>query len=129
MKKMKKSHYVVLAMFVVSIAAIMFINPLKALSQKKTAQVAYSIPDNVSVILKNSCASCHNAGGNGMAASVWSFSAWDQYSVKKQAKKSSAICRAISNGSMPPSSVGKDRIPTDAQKTIVCSWATSLKTK
>jgi hypothetical protein len=129
MKKMKKTHYVVLAIFATSIAAIIISNPLKAVSQKKTTQAVYSIPDNVSVILKNSCTSCHNAGGSGMAASVWSFSSWDQYSVKKQAKKSSAICRAISNGSMPPSSVGKERIPTDAQKTIVCNWATSLKTK
>jgi hypothetical protein len=125
---MKKSHYVVLAMFIVSIAAITFLNPINAVSQKKTAQSVYSMPDNVAVILKNSCSACHNTGG-GMAASVWSFSSWNQYPAKKQAKKASAICRALTNGSMPPASAGKDKIPTAEQKNIICSWASSLKVK
>ncbi len=123
---MKKLNYLMLAILGVFLAAIVIISPLKAVSQKKTNQIANAIPDNVASILKNSCASCHNTGG-GMAASVWSFSAWDSYKVKKQAKKANAICKAISNGSMPPSSVGKDRIPTAEQKDIVCKWATSLQ--
>jgi hypothetical protein len=124
---MKKSHYLVLAALIVSVAAVMFISPMKAVSQKSIAQQAYTIPDNVSVILQKSCASCHNAGGNGMAASVWSLSKWDKYSAKKQAKKSNAICKAVTNGSMPPSSVGSDRIPTAEQKDMLCKWAASLQ--
>jgi len=103
-----------------------FINPMKAVSQKKTITTANAIPDNVAAILKNSCSSCHNTGG-GMAASVWNFSEWDTYAPKKQAKKATSICNAMNKGSMPPSSVGKDRIPTKDQKDIVCKWATSLQ--
>jgi len=123
---MKKLHFVLLAMFVVSVSAIVFISPLKAVSQKKTNQTVYSIPDNVSQVLQHSCTSCHNTGGNGMAASVWNYSSWDKYPVKKQTKKASAMCKAVTNGSMPPASAGKDKRPTEAQKNIICSWATGL---
>jgi hypothetical protein len=126
---MKKSHYLMLATLVAMVAAVMFINPMKAISQKNTSQQAYSIPDDVSQILKHSCASCHNAGGNGMAESMWSLSSFDQYSAKKQAKKAKSICKAISNGSMPPSSVGQDRRPTTDQKDIICKWSASLQVK
>ena len=95
---------------------------------KKNYAEAYSIPDDVSQILKKSCASCHNAGG-GMAASVWSLSSFDQYSAKKQAKKAKAICKAISNGSMPPSSVEPDRRPTKDQTDMICKWSASLQVK
>jgi hypothetical protein len=64
-----------------------------------------------------------------MAASVWSFSSWDQYSAKKQMKKANAICRAITNGSMPPSSGGTARILTTEQKDIICKWSASLQVK
>ncbi len=124
---MKKTHYFVLAALIASVAAVMFISPMKAVSQKSISQQAYSIPDNVSAILQKSCASCHNAGGNGMAASIWSLSSWDKYSAKKQAKKSNAICKAVNNGSMPPASVGSDRMPTAEQKDILCKWAASLQ--
>lgn len=126
---MKKIIYPALILLVLTMAAIMSIRPLKAVSQKKIANESYSIPDNVSQILKNSCVSCHNAGGNGMAASIWSFSAWDKYSVKKQFKKAKNICVAMNNGSMPPASVGKERIPTAGQIETVCSWASSLPPK
>jgi cytochrome c5 len=129
---MKKIHLILVAMFVLAIAAILFINPSKAVSQQKTSQTAYSIPDDVAKILKNSCTSCHDNGGNGMAESMWSFSSWGNYSVKKQASKANAICNALTKGSMPPgsfSSSNPDKVPTAAQKDIVCKWAASLKVK
>jgi hypothetical protein len=128
---MKKSHYLLLAVFMVSLA-ILFISPYKADSQKKNTRTSYSIPDDVAGVLRSSCASCHGSGGNGMAESVWSLTSWDKYSVKKQAKKSESICNAITNGSMPPSYVKQtnpDRVPTAAQTEIVCRWANSLKIK
>jgi hypothetical protein len=132
LKKMKKTHYVLISMFVISVAALLFISPTRALSQKKIVMSYYSIPDDVAEVLRSSCASCHSAGGNGMAMSVWSLSSWDKYSTKKQAKKSKSICNAITNGSMPPSWVKQsnpDRIPSAAQTEIVCRWANSLKLK
>jgi len=129
---MKKSHYVMFAMFGIAIAALLFISPYKAVSQKKNAQSSYSIPDDVATVLRSSCASCHGTGGNGMAQSAWSFNSWDKYSAKKQAKKSKSICNAITNGSMPPSYVRQsnpDRIPTAVQGEVVCKWANSLVIK
>jgi cytochrome c5 len=118
-----------LVMLVGAIAILVFVSPQSASSQKKIVKSANVIPDNVSQILKKSCGMCHNAGGNGMAQSVWSISSWDQYKAKKQIKKASAMCKAITNGSMPPASAGKDRKPTSEQKDEVCKWATSLQVK
>jgi hypothetical protein len=129
---MKKTHYVLFAMFTITVAAFLFISPYKAVSQKKIAQSSYSIPENVAEVLKSSCVSCHSEGGNGMAQSMWSFSSWDNYSLKKQASKSKAMCNAITKGSMPPSNVRQmnpSRIPTAKQTEIVCQWANSLKLK
>ena len=126
---MKKFRFLMLAVLISGVAAIMFLNPQSASSQKKVISSANAIPDNVATILKHSCASCHNAGGNGMAESIWSLSSWDTYNAKKQAKKANSICKAINNGSMPPSSVGSDRMPTSEQKDAVCKWASSLQVK
>jgi mono/diheme cytochrome c family protein len=129
---MKKTHFILVAVFVLSVVTILAFNPSKAVSQKKTAQSVNSIPDNVMAVFNNSCVSCHGEGGNGMAMSMVNFSAWDTYSATKQAKKATAICNAITNGSMPPSSVRSatpGRIPTTAQTEIVCKWANSLNAK
>jgi hypothetical protein len=126
---MKKTHYLLLPTLIAMVAAVVFISPKKAVSQKKNTAEAYSIPGDVAQILKHSCASCHNAGGNGMAESMWSFSSWDSYSAKKQSKKAKSICKAISNGIMPPASVEQDRRPTAEQKEIICKWSASLQLK
>ena len=129
---MKKTTYFLSAIFMITLAAILFISPYKADSQKKNILTSYSIPEDVAAVLRSSCASCHGNGGNGMAESVWSFNSWDKYPVKKQAKKSKAMCNAITSGKMPPSYVRQsnpDRIPTAAQTEIVCKWAGSLKSK
>ena len=129
---MKKIHFVLFAMIIISIAVGIVIYPSKVLSQKKISQKSYSIPNDVAEILSNSCVSCHGDGGKGMAMSRWNFSIWDTYSAEKQAKKANAICNAITNGSMPPASVKKtnpEKIPSRAQKEIVCNWANSLNKK
>jgi hypothetical protein len=129
---MKKIHLVLVAMFILSGAAVLVFSPFEAESQKKITQTVNVIPDNVAQILNNSCTSCHGNGGNGMAMSMWNFSVWDTYAADKQAKKATAICNAITKGSMPPGSVKKanpERIPTAAQIEIICKWATSLKVK
>jgi hypothetical protein len=129
---MKKVHYALVTVFFISIAAFLVISPSKAVSQKKISQSGYSIPDNVMGIFRNSCIGCHGEGGNGMAMSMLNFSTWDTYSVKKQAKKASAICNEITKGAMPPASVrdaNPGKIPTAAQLEIVCKWANSLNGK
>jgi cytochrome c553 len=129
---MKKFQFVLLAVLVVAIAAVLVINPSKAVSQQKMVQTSYAIPDSVATILKNSCASCHGDGGNGMAMSSWSLDQWNTYPVDKQAKKASAISSAMTKGSMPPGSFKKanpGKVPTSAQIGIVSKWANSLNKK
>jgi len=125
---MKKIHIVLIGLSVISAAALVFISPIKAISQKKIAQTSTSIiiPEDVAAVLRSSCVSCHDAGGNAMAMMNWSFSSWDKYSTEKQSKLAIAICNAITNGSMPPSYVKQsnpDRIPNSAQTEIICKWA------
>lgn len=127
---MKKNKLIFAALFVLAVVAVLAISPLKSVSQQQSPS-GTSIPDDVTKILKNSCTSCHDAGG-GMAASIWSFSSWDTYNAKKQAKKSKAICNSMTTGSMPPAGTLKsspDKAPTKAQIEIVCKWAASLEIK
>jgi len=129
---MKKFNFVYVVIIALAIAAFLTISPIKSANKKTITQSTNSIPDDVSKILKKSCTSCHDAGGNGMAMSMWNYSSWDTYSAKKQSKKSSAMCDAMTNGAMPPSEIRKsypDRIPTAAQIQIVCKWANSLMIK
>lgn len=87
------------------------------------------LPDDVTAIVTNSCSPCHFEGGSGMATANVNFSDWDTYPAKKQAKKSGAICQAILDKSMPPSSVVKtnpEKAPTKDQAEIICKWAESL---
>jgi hypothetical protein len=124
---MKKLGYLMLLVLIAGIAAVIFINPQPAMSQKKQVQTTNAIPDNVAQILKKSCTSCHDVGGKALATSAWSFSSWNDYPAKKQAKKASAMCRDMTNGSMPPSSAPKDKRPTQSQIDQVCKWATSIQ--
>lgn len=129
---MKKFNLVYVVMIAIAIATFLTISPIKSANQKTIAKSTNSIPEDVAKILKKSCNSCHDEGGNGMAMAMWSFSAWDTYPAKKQAKKSAAMCDAITNGIMPPSSVRKsnpDQVPTAEQIQTVCKWANSIMVK
>jgi hypothetical protein len=128
---MKKYSLILIAMLMLSVAAVMVFSPIKAVSQKKISMAYVAVPDSVASILRNSCGSCHGDGG-GMAMSVWNLPAWDTYPAVKQAKKASAMCDAMTKGSMPPGSAKKrnpEKIPTAAQIAIVCNWANSLNKK
>ena len=124
---MKKFSYLAIALMILSVAAIIFINPIKAVSQKKTAQTVLSVPEKVTEALKQSCTTCHSEGGNGLAAGMWNLTSWDNYSAKKQAKKVSAMCRAISKGSMPPTNAKNVKALSAEQKEAICNWAASIQ--
>ncbi|HNW69305.1 MAG TPA: hypothetical protein PKI01_02805 [Bacteroidales bacterium] len=129
---MKKIQLIIGAVFVLAMAAFFTITPLTSSSQKQIAQSATSIPADVSKILQNSCTGCHDAGGNGMAMSMWSYSSWDKYSAKKQSKKAKAMCNTIKAGMMPPMNVRQSdpsKIPTMEQTNTICNWASSLPKK
>ncbi|MEI6124403.1 MAG: heme-binding domain-containing protein [Bacteroidota bacterium] len=123
---MKKILLFSTAILVVAIIASVTLVPSVANSQKKSKALNPAIPENVMKVFNKSCIACHGAGGNGMAMGVVNFSAWDNYSATKQAKKAKSVCNAVTNGSMPPGSFSGSR-PTAAEIKEICDWATSLQ--
>jgi hypothetical protein len=84
-------------------------------------------PDEVAVVLKNSCFDCHSAEGSSKKALLaLNFDKWDGFKDTKKISKLSDICELVEEGKMPP---GKylankpDRALTDAHKELLCSWA------
>jgi hypothetical protein len=129
---MKKIHFIYHALFVLSVATVLVISPLKAVSQQSAQPKSSSIPDDVDKILGKSCIGCHDTNGKKMAAFMWSYSSWDKYSPKKQARKSKAMCNAITKEKMPPKPARKEhpeKIPTAAQIETLCKWSASLRQK
>jgi hypothetical protein len=129
---MKKLSILLCTGLAIAITTGFVINPGSSAGQKKSCPSQYPIPENVSKILTQSCASCHNEGGSGGAMGVWKLSQFDTYPAAKQSKKAQAICKSITRGSMPPKAVqnaNPEMVLTQEQKDIVCQWAASLKKK
>jgi len=123
---MKSKNVVPQTMTVLLISIAFMIYPSKAFCQTKTNQM----PNDVATILKNSCSACHGDNGSGMPKMMLNVDAWDKYNTDKQAKKADAVCNAITKGSMPPAKykeANADKVPTNAQKDVVCKWANSFK--
>jgi cytochrome c5 len=101
--------------------------------KKNTASLtSNAIPEDLQVVFKNSCMDCHATGGKGMAMAKLNCSGWDEYSSNKQAKKAIAICKIISEGTMPPKTYVEKKsgaILTASQKETICKWSESLVTE
>ena len=112
-----------------AIAATIFMSLLVLLSINAVVTSEQSpkpIPEDVLVVLNNSCGKCHNQGGSGAALANLNLTKWDNYDAVKQAKKAEAICRTITTGKMPPKSFlrkNPQAALTDLQKTLVCNWS------
>ena len=126
---MKKITGTVIAIIVIAIVASFTLTSFTFVKQQKSQSVNTAIPEKVMSIFKTSCVSCHADNGNAMAMNAVNFTQWDTYTAKKQFKKAAAICREVTNGSMPPSSyISKNpAAKLNAEKTsTICNWATSL---
>lgn len=112
-----------------AIAATIFMSLLVLLSINAVVTSEQSpkpVPEDVLVVLNNSCGKCHNQGGSGAALANLNLTKWDNYDAVKQAKKAEAICRTITTGKMPPKSFlrkNPQAVLTDQQKTLVCNWS------
>lgn len=129
---MKKINFTLTALFIFCLSTAYVISPSKALSQKENASLNNSMPDSVAMILAKSCIGCHDSGGKKLASSKWNYSAWANYTADKQARKSDAICRVVTKGSMPPKKVrneNPEKILTAAQIETICKWAATLNKK
>ncbi len=123
---MKKIIMFAAAILIVSVLATISFYPSVAHSQKTAKSLTTSIPENVKTVLKNSCAACHGDNGSGMAMGIWNLNQWDTYTPAKQAKKANAICKSVTNGTMPPKSFAGAK-PTATQVTEICTWASSIQ--
>jgi hypothetical protein len=129
---MKKITFTLTTVSFICLITASVMKPSNALGQQENPSMKISMPDSVAMILAKSCIGCHDSGGSKLASSKWSYSGWASYSDEKQAKKSDAMCRAITKGSMPPKKVRKEnpeKIPTAAQIETICKWAASLNKK
>jgi hypothetical protein len=127
---MKKLTGTSIAILIIVIVATITFSPFTVNSQKNTKTSEPAIPEKVMAIVKISCMACHADNGNAMAMGAVNFSQWNTYPAKKQSKKASAICREVTNGSMPPSTfLSKNPgAKLNANKiAIICNWATSMK--
>ena len=85
-----------------------------------------SIPNEVNVVLNNSCMACHGTAGGAMALSMLDLSKWDQYKPEKQANKATAICKTVTSGTMPPKPYLKahpEATLTADQIELICKWS------
>lgn len=127
---MKKLLSLLSAMAMVAIVVSITLTPFSLSSQQKSRITNATIPEKVMTIVKVSCLACHSDKGEGLAPASINFSQWDTYTAKKQFKKASAMCREITNGTMPPAEylAKNPAAKLNADKiAIICNWATSIK--
>jgi cytochrome c5 len=127
---MKKFAGILVAMVVIAIVASITLTPFTVKSQKSAGTINTAIPEKVMTIVKTSCMACHSDNGSGLAPTAINFSQWDTYPIKKQIKKASAMCREITNGTMPPSDylAKHSAAVLNAEKIkVICDWAASIK--
>jgi hypothetical protein len=113
------------------ILIVIFANIGIASGQNGKEQPA-QIPDNINKIFQTSCMPCHGSKGRIMSLAKLNLSKWTEYSSAQAADKASAICKELSEETMPPKSRRKSNpelIPTKEQSELICKWAASLKPK
>jgi len=128
---MKKLFFILIALFMVSMAATIVATPhIKGTSGIYiSADDGQPLADSIMKIVKNSCMDCHADGGNGMACAHVNFSKWSTYKPEKQAAKAKDMCKELSKGAMPPKKFREnnpDAVPGPAQVKTICNWADGL---
>jgi hypothetical protein len=127
---MKKILGILSAIVMMTIVVSLTATPFTLSSQEKSEAANAGIPEKVMNIVKTSCMACHSDKGSGLAPGALNLSQWDTYPVKKQIKKASAMCREITNGTMPKQDflAKNPGAKLNAEKIkVICDWATSIK--
>ncbi len=123
---MKKYLLVAVTLMVILVSVSWVMMPPKNSSEISTGSgTELSIPDDLMVVFKNSCMTCHSSEGKGMAKSIIDFSKWDSYKPEKQTKKAEAICNVVTKGSMPPKGYIESNpgaALSQEQKDMICKW-------
>jgi len=124
---MKKLISITVAIASVLFFTAMIINPVSA---QKSGGANKPIPDGVMKIAQKSCVNCHTEPGNAMALAHVNLSKWDKYSPEKQADKSKAMCKMVSEDKMPPKKFREthpDGVPSKEEIKTICDWSQSLQ--
>jgi len=147
MKWVRKASLAILIVFI----ALQFIQP----DRNKSGQVlptditnVYSVPENITVFLKNACYDCHSNNTRypwytniqpvgwllayhiKRGKAVLNFSDFGSYTARRQMSKLRAIENSLKDGSMPLSSytfVHKNARLSKEDKTTIIDWITKLK--
>lgn len=129
---MKKITFLTFLVISVVFAFVLLFNPQTVIGSKKSAAngPGTALPDSIHKMVQRACMDCHADDGNFMAKGKINFSNWDKYDADKQADKAKAMCKVLTKGSMPPKkwcTNNPNDVPTQAEKDMVCKWATSLQ--
>jgi hypothetical protein len=147
MKWVKKTSLAILSVFI----ALQFIQP----GRNKSGQILptdittiYSVPENVTIILKNACYDCHSNNTlypwyTNVQPVGWllayhikrgkaelNFSNFGSYTARKQMSKLRAIENSLKDGTMPLSSytlIHKNARLSKEDKTTIIDWIARLK--
>jgi hypothetical protein len=120
-----------ISLFTAAIACVFSLNAI--ISNPVSAQTAQKnnpIPDDVLVIAKKSCITCHTEPGKKMALSHVNLTKWNTLTADKQAANAAAMCNMITKGKMPPKDFKQKNpgfvLTKDEIKTI-CDWSASIQ--
>jgi hypothetical protein len=143
---------IVLALFI-ALIVIQFFHPKKNISAGPFPQhieAVYSVPADVKAVLVKACYDCHSDNttypwySRVQPVSWWlanhvnegkgelNFSQFGAYSAKKQKHKLEEVTEMVKEGEMPLNSytwMHGDAKLTDAEKTLLTSWADGLRTQ
>jgi len=93
------------------------------------AKESREFPENVAVLIENSCQGCHSTDSKNVEAKEdLDFQKWDEYKLTKQISLLNDICKMveeIESGSMPLKSyllIQKDALLSTEQISLVCDW-------
>jgi len=138
-------------LLVVVLILIQLFHPQKNISSQpkpNAIEQHYTVPENVSTLLKNACYDCHSNNTtypwyNNLQPVAWwlsshvndgkrhlNFDEFNLYTVEKKKKKLSEISKTIKEGEMPLSSytlMHTNAKLSDEQKKEISEWATALE--
>jgi hypothetical protein len=130
---MKKAFFSVILLLAASLALVAFAFPGKTNSTPSQEQPPALFPEDVQIVLENSCYGCHNdAASNVKAKSKLNFSKWSEYSDAKKVGKMESINDEIKGGKMPPEKFlanYPDKALSQEHKDLIDKWATEESAK
>ena len=89
----------------------------------------FGVPDNVKVILDNSCLPCHGTDGNSKAKMKWNYDKTAGMKTHKLVSKLAKIVSKVEKGKMPPpkfeAKYPDRKLSADDEKVLI-EWADGL---